>query len=883
MDETPRHACRVCPRTDLSLTANGRVRSHAADGKRPGPENPNCPGGSDLPRDEPASSPVTASGGPNPYRAPLPTGNLPHDRHTEETQTEDDPWQMQKDPFQGPVTGITSPDNGSRTPPQTRSTHPTTAAAPDPGSTPATTATVTDAGSPSTKATSSAQTETAGTRGRTAAVTTETADAFDSATAPVQRAEQRVERDGWGRYKLIHPVTGKKQAWQRCTTFAKMLEDTFGLGKWQRRMAAKGLALRPDLLDMIATLEVKQDSQRMDLLLEQAMDAAGQKVAANQGTVCHKHTEDVDRGDSLDDVPPRYRADVTAYVKALRSAGITIVPELIERITAVPDLGVGGTLDRVVRDRHGKYRILDVKGLALTERIPTPTGWTTMGEVSVGDTVFDAYGKPCEVTLKSEVKRIGTYLVRFDDGSTVVCDSEHIWWTAAGREPGEPTPKSIGEVIRTLRNAKGSAHHRIPVTGPLDLPEVDLPIDPYLLGCWLGDGAVRGGTITKGRDLFEILEADGHALGVEQLDRRTDKCLTRTVRGLRAQLIAEGLVHNKHIPNAYLRASAGQRLRLLQGLMDTDGTWNTARSDATFYTSDKGLVMQVEELLLSLGQRPNISENWVTGYGKRVLSHRATFTPVDLNPFRLPRKADQARASQKSTTMARRRLITAVEPGPDVDTACIGVDSPTHTYLCGDRMVATHNTGNMDFGQLGICVQLAVYAAGVNTAGVYDLDTGTWQPPQSYGDSIETGPWSVPKVETDYALVAHIPVGSGTCELLKVPIDTGWEAVQTAVQVRDWRKMKRLFTPYDPEDDSSPIAAELIGPTHSGPATEAFPTQVGAPHPPSWAERFRAVESRAAAMKLYTEALAALGPGPDLNMMVAIGRDALAELETRTG
>jgi replicative DNA helicase len=834
MNETPRHACRVCTRTDLSLTANGRIRSHAADGRRPGPDNPNCPGGSDLPRDPEQDLPCfhpnidgigrckdcsedlrptiaevdaamrAASGdappevedaalemmerqrlygtrpehsGPNPYRAPLPTGNLPHDRLTEEPKP----------------------------------------------------------------------------------VTTETADAFDSATAPVQRAEQRVERDGFGRYRLVHPVTGKKQAWQRCTTFSKMLEDTFGLGVWQQRMVAKGLALRPDLLDVVATLEVKRDAEQLNRLLEQAKDAAGQKVAANQGTVCHKHTEDVDRGDSLDDVPPRYRADVTAYVKAIRDAGITIVPELIERITAVPDLGVGGTLDRVVRDRHGKYRILDVKGLALTERIPTPTGWTTMGEVTVGDTVFDAYGKPCEVTLKSEVKRIGTYLVRFDDGSTVVCDSEHIWWTAAGREPGEPTPKSIGEVIRTLRNAKGSAHHRIPVTGPLDLPEVDLPIDPYLLGCWLGDGAVRGGTITKGRDLFEILEADGHALGVEQLDSRTDKCLTRTVRGLRTQLIAEGLVYNKHIPSAYLRSSVGQRLRLLQGLMDTDGTWNTARSDATFYTSDKGLVTQVEELLLSLGQRPNISENWVTGYGKRVLSYRATFTPVDLNPFRLPRKAGQAEASQKSTVMARRRLITAVEPGPDVDTACIGVDSPTHTYLCGDRMVATHNTGNMDFGQLGICVQLAVYAAGVNTAGVYDLDTGTWQ--------------QGPKVETDYALVAHIPVGSGTCELLKVPIDTGWEAVQTAVQVRDWRKMKRLFTPYDPGDDSSPYL-DLLAKEVGGPGTV---------QPPTWEQRFRAVESRAEAAALYGQALAVLGQGAELNALVQIGMRALAELDQRTG
>lgn len=539
MTETaqPRHACRVCTRSDLSLTANGRVRSHAANGKRPGPDNPNCPGGSDLPRGhEPEPVQVTASGGPNPYRAPLPDHthryeyaddgnghsgsfcpvcgneeppNLPHDRTTEEH----DPWQ--------PPT----PSPAQKTPESPE--------APGPGSAPAMNPSATDAAVSSTKGISSVPTETVGTRDRTAAVTI---DVFDSPAPVAQRAEQKVERDGWGRYRLIHPTTGKKQAWQRCTTFAKMLEDTFGLGVWQQRMVAKGLALRPDLLDIVTTLEVKRDAERLNQILEQAKDAAGQKVAANQGTVCHKHTEDVDRGElTLDQVPPRYRADVTAYTETLRRAGITIVPQMIERITVVPDLSVGGTLDRVVRARNGKYYVLDVK------------------------------------------------------------------------------------------------------------------------------------------------------------------------------------------------------------------------------------------------------------------------------------------------------------------------------------------TGNMDFGQLGICIQLAVYAAGVNSAGVYDLDTGTWAPPNSYGDSIETGPWSVPHVETDYALVAHIPVGSGTCELLKVPIDTGWEAVQTAAQVRDWRKKKRLFTAYDPED-VAPGEAEVKRLNEI------------ASQPPTWEDRFRAVTSRAEAMKLYEHASRELGQGVELGRLVQIGMATLEQL-----
>lgn len=529
-----RHACRVCTRTDLTTKADGTVRVHAANGKRPGPGNQPCPGGSSLPR-EPERQ-VTSSGGPNPYRAPLPDhvhrfmygdddiGNsgsfctvcgqeeepvepgLPHDRQTDENQTEE-PWTTQSSKL--------STTDGA-----------------DPAS------------KPSEKEISSSPTALA-TSTRSASMTeAQVTDVFESAVPPRVRTDQRVERDGWGRYKLIHPQTGGKQAWQRATTFAKMLQDTFGLAAWQQRMVAKGLSLRPDLLDMVSTLDVKRDREQLNKLLEEAKDVAGQKVKANQGTVVHKHTEEVDLGGSLDDVPARYREDVAAYRNEIKRAGLEIVPNLIERITAVTDIDVAGTLDRVVRDRHGKYRVLDVK------------------------------------------------------------------------------------------------------------------------------------------------------------------------------------------------------------------------------------------------------------------------------------------------------------------------------------------TGNMDFGQLEICIQLALYTHGVNTSGVYDLDSGTWLSPGSYGDSVETGPWDIPRVETDYALVAHIPVGSGTCELLRVPIDTGWEAVQTAAQVRDWRKQKKLFTPYDPDEpaeegDPATTYSGLLAAAVGDPGTVTV-------RPPTWDQRFGAVSSRGEAASLYREALAAIGDGKELRRLVSIAKDKLS-------
>lgn len=172
------------------------------------------------------------------------------------------------------------------------------------------------------------------------------ADQFASAH---ERGDDDVPRDRWGRYKLPHPETGKMQAWTRSTTFAKSISDTFALSQWSQRMTVKGLTLRPDLLAMAHSLDVKADKDKLNGICEDAKAAAGNKVAANLGTALHSFSEELDRGGmAVEDVPEPHRDDIAAYAAAMRTAGVTIVPGMIERQVALPAFEVGGTFDRIL-------------------------------------------------------------------------------------------------------------------------------------------------------------------------------------------------------------------------------------------------------------------------------------------------------------------------------------------------------------------------------------------------------------------------------------------------------------------------------------------------------------------------------------------------------
>lgn len=355
-------------------------------------------------------------------------------------------------------------------------------------------------------------------------------------------------------------------------------------------------------------------------------------------------------------------------------------------------------VDRVDLRDDGTCVVIDYKGLALDTVLVTPTGWTTMAEVQPGDQVFDSAGQPTTVTYKSEVHWNPTYRVQFDDESTLIADHEHRWIVNMGAKQQEMTTLELAGAVARRKVSNGRPSPAVAVTEPLVTAEVELAVHPYLLGLWLADG-------TRGRSILSLgstkLAAVEHLRGLgydvrqpEWSQRETeagaDRC-SFVIRGLQPAMKAIGMTGDKHIPVAYMRASVGQRLELLRGLMDGDGSYNATRKQSLINTTNKAMAIQIRELVLSLGWRACLNEYQAHGFDKWTTAYLVAWRPWRFNPF--SQRTDKEHLPLKAWPRATQRYVHSVELIDTVPTQCIGVDSPTSSYLAGETMIPTHNCG----------------------------------------------------------------------------------------------------------------------------------------------------------------------------------------------
>jgi FtsK/SpoIIIE family/FtsK alpha domain/Ftsk gamma domain/LAGLIDADG-like domain len=447
------------------------------------------------------------------------------------------------------------------------------------------------------------------------------------------------------------------------------------------------------------------------------------------------------------------------------------------------------------------------KALALDTPIPTPRGWTTMGEIQVGSEVFDEQGRPSRVIAATPVMHgRPCYEVEFSDGTVIVADAQHQWRTStaagrqqqmrppraslywppeavarvvkraaevlgeadrlvgtgevvadvgiqfrnavyraaqslpkegrsvrptylrAGREVGfwapgysrhlvykalaervsvpagrgrirqaNSEPVTTREIAATLRHGR-RFNHSVGLCGPLDYQERSLPVAPYTLGAWLGDGHSLGARITSAdSEIIDAIVADGYmvtkhaaplAYGIAE--RGSGTAWRQARDGIMSRLRALSLQGNKHIPELYLHSSIAQRRALLAGLLDTDGYCNP-RGAVEYTTTSQALANGVLELAMGLGYQATLRTKPCNGRSKETsTAYTVGFRPHE-PVFRLSRKLAR-QSGPRPTSPARQRYIVDVRPIESVPVRCIEVDSPSHLYLASRSCIPTHNS-----------------------------------------------------------------------------------------------------------------------------------------------------------------------------------------------
>ena len=508
---------------------------------------------------------------------------------------------------------------------------------------------------------------------------------YISVTTLIERYGQPFDKEFWSSYKALELLIPKDN-W-----------------KIEKKSILNNKKIKKELLEMYNISELQFNKTKQSILDEWDKN---NREACERGTKIHADIENSFYKKNKDinlqkfGIGGKFECKKD-YTELDMEYGV--YPEyLIYRVSDDGILRLAGQVDLIVKQGNDIY-IIDHKGLPLDTPILTSSGWSTMKDLKVGDKVFDKDGNLCTVTVKSSVHHNPCYKINFDNSESIVADMDHRWLISFKlAKPTKKNPTGFKNVIMTtielktyLDSLEKRNSYNIPKilnAKPLNIEEKKLLIDPYVLGVWLGDGSNSCGVITQAKDspVWFELESRGYKLG-PNLNHNSDRknVEMRTVYGLISQLKYLNLIDNKHIPEEYMLSSYNQRLDLLRGLMDTDGSFNKIRHRYIMNTSQKWQVEDLNKLLSTLGVKSTIFDVINTCEGKKFPGWNLCFTTDEFNPF-LTRNQEITNIVKKDNNSFRN--ITSVESVETVPTQCIAVDSPSHTYLCTHSLIVTHNT-----------------------------------------------------------------------------------------------------------------------------------------------------------------------------------------------
>ena len=384
-----------------------------------------------------------------------------------------------------------------------------------------------------------------------------------------------------------------------------------------------------------------------------------------------------------------------------------------------------------LRDVYGDSVDKVVQGNAapLDSLVATPDGWKRMGDIQVGDEVLTPFGTVTTVTGVYPKGIRPVYRVTLRDGSSSEVCHQHLWQIERyktsliyngtdengkkiySRPESGLTCELIQEVIDTdelKRRVDNNWQINLPKIKPMAYSEKKLPIHPYVLGVIIGDANIN----TKGRVILTVSDKDVqilynlHTYGYEttQICKSANKTPSYYIKNISEAVRKLGLnghrAWEKFIPDMYLYGSVEQRIDLLRGLMDTDGTISK-KGKMEFTSSSRVLAEQVQFLIRSLGGRValHVKNNVTYTSPNQPIKKKArpayrlqNIRLFDINPFSLSRKAE--RWHERLDNSGNR--IVSVEYVRDEEVQCIRVADDRHLYIMNDCM-PTHNTSNIVF------------------------------------------------------------------------------------------------------------------------------------------------------------------------------------------
>lgn len=357
-------------------------------------------------------------------------------------------------------------------------------------------------------------------------------------------------------------------------------------------------------------------------------------------------------------------------------------------------------------------------------RIPTPNGWKSVGEIKVGDYLFDRLGKPTKVLgvyPQNEKKQI--YKVYFKSGRIAECCEEHLWsyYNYCSKDKNKLFTSTLKELINNPKGLRSGKNFRwsIPICEPIQYLEKQYSVDPYVMGLILGDGSFR---YSENQKAFyfssndeELVQYIQERMNYKLYKKNSEKNYNWTFELLESQGHKNAWVEDilkdypelwqtksetKFIPQDYLYGSINQRFDLLAGLLDTDGSIDY-KGRINFSTVSPMLRDNIIELCESLGmtcsylidKRP---EKYTTGEAYSI--HIQAKKEDKIKMFKLKRKLQKAidylNNGKRSENRDRDSIIKIKETNKYVDMTCFYVDNEEHLFLM-NNYICTHNTRSM--------------------------------------------------------------------------------------------------------------------------------------------------------------------------------------------